>query len=162
MTKETGMDYSDFQTALREGDVVRLGVALKEYPEWVNEQDSRGFTPLIMAAYYEHAPVVEFLLEFGANADATDASGNTALMGACFKGFDGMVELLVRKGADVNAQNLNGATPLIYACTFNRPNIAAFLLQKGADKSIRDISGLTAVDHAKNQGLQWAGNLMAA
>ncbi|KAJ7830078.1 ankyrin repeat-containing domain protein [Mycena olivaceomarginata] len=49
-----------------------------------------------------HIEVVEFLLERGANFNATDKANNTALHNASARGRTDVVKLLVEHGVDVN------------------------------------------------------------
>ncbi|MAX82262.1 MAG: hypothetical protein CL843_19050 [Crocinitomicaceae bacterium] len=152
--------YTDFQNALRTGDLEISKALLSAHPKWVNEAGDSGFPPLVLAAYYDHTELVKLLLENNAAVDAKDKSGNTALMGACFKGFREVVELLLNNGADVNVQNYNGATALTFASTFNQKEIALELLAKGADPTLKDNRGLSPLDHAKMQGLSWAEEVL--
>mgnify|MGYP000654266558 FL=1 len=154
------MERTLFEQALRSGDLNGIKGAIFMHEDWLNEKDQRGFAPIVIAAYYDHKPIVEWLIDQGADIDAKDGSGNTALMGACFKGYHEIAALLLKKGASPNAVNFNGATALIYACTFNQPAIAQLLLEHGAEPDHEDLSGLTALDHARNQGLYWVDNLI--
>nr|WP_299454833.1 ankyrin repeat domain-containing protein [uncultured Microscilla sp.] len=149
-----------FIEAVRSGNLSTVKQHLSKYPEAVNQKNAQGFTPLILAAYYDQLPVVAYLIEQGADISAVDASGNTALMGACFKGYEQLVSQLIALGADVNVRNVQGATALIYACMFDKQAIAQLLLEHGADASIKDTQGNTALDHAKAKGLKWGEELL--
>ncbi len=61
-----------------------LKPTIKANPDLVNVKDSRGFTPLIFASYFDKEDIVKILIEHKAPIDAKDASGNTALIGVCF------------------------------------------------------------------------------
>ena len=74
----------------------------------VNQQDDKGYTPLIMATYYGSYDVAQFLLDHGAATEKKDASGRTALMGVSFKGEDREVKLLLDQGTDPNAKDAHG------------------------------------------------------
>ncbi|MHC4439521.1 MAG: ankyrin repeat domain-containing protein, partial [Planctomycetota bacterium] len=71
-----------------------------------------GSTPLLVAATFGQVEVVKFLIEKGANVNATSNDGSTALHGAAFFCHPGIVKLLLDKGAEVNAKNIRGETPL--------------------------------------------------
>ena len=152
------MDITEFFSRIREGNLESIRKGVGENPELLHATDSRGATPLIMAAYYNHIPVVRYLLDQGARIDEKDGSGNTALMGVCFKGYEEMAKVLIEAGADINARNGMGGTCLIFAVTFNREGIAALLIDQGADINAVDAQGKTALYHARTQGLQ---NLVA-
>jgi ankyrin repeat protein len=137
---------------IRNGNSKAMEILLKNNPKFLEIQDERGSTPLLLAAYYGHVDMVEFLLDKGAQVDALDGSGNTALMGVCFKGFTPIAEKLINAGANVNQKNAMGATCLIYAVTFNRKEIAELLLKNGADASVKDARGKTAMDLVMEQG----------
>jgi ankyrin repeat protein len=80
-----------------------------------NARDSRGNTPLQLAAWQERpqsADVVEILLRNGAGVNESNAEGSTALHHACQNGQTYVVMLLVDHGADVAAATLDGDTPL--------------------------------------------------
>lgn len=141
----------DVFQAARVNDVAAIEQAIANDMD-VNQSNSRGFTPLILAVYNESYEVATLLLKNGANADAQDLSGNTALMGAIFKGYPKMAELLIAHQADVNKCNFNQASPLVFAATFGQKEIAEMLLKKGADKNAKDNTGKTALDHATLQG----------
>jgi len=145
---------------IRNGDLQAVKKRLQEKPALKAKRDRRGSTPLILAAYYNQAEIVEFLLQGGVEVDEKDASGNTALMGVCFKGYQEVARKLIEAGADVNTRNAMGGTCLIFAITFNREDIAKLLIKHGADINAKDARGQTALDHARMQGLHSLINLL--
>jgi uncharacterized protein len=140
-----------FLDACRSGEVADVTKMCELFPELINESDSKGFTPLIIAAYNNQPEVVAILLQAGADSTIGDRNGNTALMGALFKGYDAIAHKLLDAGADPNVQNEQGATALTFAATFHRNQLAQRLLQAGADKNIADRFGKTPLDHARVQ-----------
>ncbi|MDN4163987.1 ankyrin repeat domain-containing protein [Cytophagales bacterium LB-30] len=148
------MTLNDLFQAAREGNLVFIQKGIAQHPEWLHTKDDRGFPLLVLAAYYNQLGVVEWLIENGADPNATDKMGNTALMGTCFKGFTKLAELLIEKGTHINHRNAEGATALIYAATFGQTAIAQLLLAKGADASLTDHAGNTALQQARIQANQ--------
>ena len=70
----------------------------------------KGRTPLMLAAFRGEAAAVLDLLERGADVNARDGDGDTALMFAAFKGHGLIVALLLQYGANVYARARNGWT----------------------------------------------------
>jgi hypothetical protein len=89
----------------------------------VNQQDDKGYTPLILATYNDNFEVAIFLLEHGAKTEVSDHSGRTALMGACFKGNEREVKLLLDHGANTAAKDTRGFTSMMYAVMFARLSV---------------------------------------
>ena len=71
-----------------------------------------GSTPLLVAAAFGQVETAKFLIEKGANANATSNDGATALHGAAFFCRTEIVKLLLSKGAVVDTKNTRGETPL--------------------------------------------------
>ena len=126
----------------------------------------QGHTPLMQAARVGSVDRVLFLLECGANVEATgSADGETALMAACAKGrYEAVRALVERGGANVNAASScrRGYTALMYT-TFGDEcedakylRIARYLVERGAanvNASIAsDFTGETALMMASCAG----------
>jgi ankyrin repeat protein len=73
-------------------------------------EDVRGRTPLMLAAFEGNLPAVQRLLAEGADVNSRDEAGDTALMFAAFKGHAAVVYLLLLHGANVHARARNGWT----------------------------------------------------
>ncbi|MDT5262071.1 MAG: hypothetical protein QOC61_1075 [Acidobacteriota bacterium] len=73
-------------------------------------ENVKGRTPLMLAAFRGNTTVVINLLERGADVNARDKDGDTALMFAAFKGHGLIVCLLLQYGANVYARAKNGWT----------------------------------------------------
>jgi len=73
-------------------------------------ENVKGRTPLMLAAFRGDTAVVLNLLERGADVNARDKDGDTALMFAAFKGHGLIVALLLQYGANVYARARNGWT----------------------------------------------------
>ena len=73
-------------------------------------ENVKGRTPLMLAAFRGDAAAVINLLERGADVNARDRDGDTALMFAAFKGHALVVALLLQYGANVYARARNGWT----------------------------------------------------
>ena len=101
----------------------------------INQQDEKGYTPLIIATYNGNYDVAQFLLDHGAATEKKDASGRTALMGVSFKGEDREVELLLDHGADPNAKDAHGMTSMMYAVMFGKLSVVKILRANEASKS---------------------------
>jgi ankyrin repeat protein len=137
----------DIFTAVRKNDTLSIQSFLKSGSN-INEQDIKGFTPLILAVYLGNYEASEFLLRHGAQTDLKDYSGNTALMGAAFKGHYRLCELLLMYNANPNALNLNNANALFFAVTFGQNDIAKLLIQHGTNLNQLDSFGKSVLDHA--------------
>jgi len=73
-----------------------------------------GFkTPLMQAASNGNVRIVELLLEYGADINASDYYSSTALNEAAIKGRYDVAEMLVNKDANVNTHQNLGDTPLL-------------------------------------------------
>ena len=125
--------------AAKEGDT-KIVSAIIDNRFDLNVADSKGYTPLILAAYHGHKEVVDLLLQSGANPCQKDKRGNTALMGAIFKGEIKIGRRLIAANCKDEPNNV-GQTPAMYAALFQRLEFLALLKESGADFSVKDIFG---------------------
>lgn len=108
-----------------------------------------GMTPFMYAASTADLPLMELLLEHGADPLITNSDGCTTLMAAAGVGVvfvgeypgsaeevDRAVELLVRLGVDLNAVDANGETAMHGAAYRNYPSTVKLLSECGADPSV--------------------------
>lgn len=116
----------------------------------VNDADAWGVSAMVLAAHAGHRELVEFLLETGADPNAS-APGFTALHTAIMRRDERMVAALLARGADPNAllrtwtptrrasadhnfaPALVGATPFWLAARVIHPGIMRLLATHGAD-----------------------------
>lgn len=63
--------------AVKISDTVDLRRVLKSNPELLNYRDENGMTPLHLACKWQSLPVVDVLLEFGADTATKDTLGYT-------------------------------------------------------------------------------------
>jgi len=90
---------------------------------------SKGKTPLINAVIKNDMRILHYLLNSGADMDATVNKGNTALILASKTGRLDCVRMLVEHGADVEYNNTKGLTALDYANMANYPEVAEYLVR---------------------------------
>jgi len=107
--------------------------------------------PLLQMARYGHLPVVEYLVENGADVNATDKYGNTALMEASDNGQLDVVHYLLDRGADINPSGPK-RSPLQRALVGNERETAELLITRGADVTRPDENGHTPLHIAAAHG----------
>jgi len=98
--------------------------------------DVWGSTPLSIAVLRNHAHMVAYLLDHGADINSRNYNGTTALMQAVAnrEGNIEMVRLLTARGADVTAKDSQGNSALDYASLSHNTN-AVELLEKAVNRS---------------------------
>jgi ankyrin repeat protein len=102
-------------------------------------------------------PLIELLLDLGADIEAADGTGRTPLYGVanqCRRPIGGVVaRALLRRGAAVDARDrTKRCTPLHAAARRGSIAVAAALLDGGADLEARDIAGDTPLRRAVKCG----------
>jgi len=96
-----------------------------------------NYTNLHRAAHTGHAHIVEYLLDKGANINATCTrwdAGFTPLHFAARKGHLNVVKVLLAKGADANLKTKEGRTALDFAKEKNHTDVIELLHKHGAKK----------------------------
>jgi ankyrin repeat protein len=126
-------------------------------PELVQERYTYGRTLLHEVAGQGSLPMVELLLQLGADPNARDQSGHTPLyfVGNASHGAHGaaVVRVLAHSGANVNAQErLKHCTALHMAARRGNVPVAEALLDCGADGEARDRLGDTPLHRAVKCG----------
>ena len=122
--------------------------------EFVNQRDERGQTPLHTAIDFlgprAHLPteIVEFLIENGADVNATDKEGRTPLFMCPMERYSSIMDILFEHGADVNAVNNDNET-LLFGHNIT-PQVTGQLLNRGVDANVINRYGETAL-HATIQ-----------
>lgn len=130
-------------SAARTGDIVLLEEFIRAGIP-VDHATTKGYTPLILAAYNGHLETVEWLIEQGANPCTQDNKGNTALMGAIFKGEFLIAKRLIQTNCKPDQKNHAGQTPLMFASLFAQQGLIKALKDRGADANLQDAMGNTA------------------
>jgi ankyrin repeat protein len=111
------------------------------------------FTPLQAAAWGGRRAVVEWLLDHGADANATNEDGWTALHVAVSHTWSDeeaavLVKVLLSHGADAGVKDASGRTALHDAAGRGLTKVVRQLLAHGAGADARDRSGLTPLHDA--------------
>lgn len=74
----------------------------------INARDNFKWTPLHHACHAGQLDVVEYLIDHGAEIDATTMNGGTPLTRAIESSRDSVVEYLIGKGCKVQTENSKG------------------------------------------------------
>ena len=122
--------------------------------EKIEESDSKGWTPLMIASAEGHLKTVKLLLEKGANPNAKNRYGRTALMFAAHYGYTPIVEVLLESGADINIVPTDETrkTALIAAVDKGHYEVVSLLLRYKADTTIKEKLGFDALFSAAVAG----------
>jgi hypothetical protein len=143
---------SVFIDAIVEGEPPSALLAMINAGANVNARSTRSSALYFAASRTKYGadifPVVQAMVERGADLKARCIGGFTALHGACDSGSLKVVEYLISKGADVNAKDDQDITPLHVAAFRQRIAIIRLLVAHGADVNAVDKNGSTARDWA--------------
>ena len=146
-------------TAARVGALASVKALLGRGAKVDSADEKHQQTALMWAAAEGHAPVVQMLIEVGADFKARLASGMTPLLFASREGHSDVVRVLLKAGADVNetvpveggrrravgGRALPpGATPLLTAVMNGHFELAAQFLDAGANPNA-NLTGYTAL-----------------
>lgn len=93
-------------------------MSISDFPErlrsiaGVNDKNSKGWSPIIVAAYHGRSDIIRLLLENGANVNDVNYKGTTVLMYAkeyALRARDrAIIDLLIDAGCDKNMRDFNG------------------------------------------------------
>lgn len=131
-------------TATSKGRVEQARKLLQANPLLATTRDAQGWTPGLLAAYYDQPEVLELCLAKGARADDvdTDTYRASALHWVAGHGrVTAVVTLVTQHGADPNLRDAEGQTPLHRACRNEHPLAVLALLMLGADPSAEAADG---------------------
>lgn len=127
-----------FIEAARAGDVTTLKSRLR-FVKTIDCRDSEGFTALQLAVMHGHTPVVQVLLEEGADLVSYNW-GAQALNVAAQNGYSEIVQCLLDKGVNVDAVDPNKSdyTPLLWAASRGHTDAVKVLVDSGARTHLID------------------------
>ena len=139
--------------ASKAGNIDMLNLAISDW----GDVDAKGgklmATPLHYSTVHGHTPIVERLLDKGADVEVTDANGETPLHDAATFGRIEIVKMLFTHKADVNSVTPEKKTPLDYAIEANAEEVIDFLKQNGG-KTGSELSIHVAAQRSDNKAIQ--------
>jgi len=113
----------------------------------VNEKDSQGNSPLLLACRSGNFEMAEMLVVAGAGVSAANERGDTPLLAAVGAGKLELAEMLVSKGANVEAVREDGAGLLSLAIVSQQPEMLKFALMC-SPKTLEHHDGMSAPELA--------------
>lgn len=148
---------SDGESALfmaaTKGSLGICQILWKAEPDLLDQVDSRGRTPLMIAAYNNHIAVMRFLIEQQVNLFRQSYLGHHALHYAAFGGKLEPCELLLAEASGLlHAVDNQYSAPLYIAAKQGHEDIVELFLQRGAIAGQVDEMGYTALHIAANKG----------
>ncbi|KAL7914041.1 hypothetical protein GGI35DRAFT_475875 [Trichoderma velutinum] len=116
--------------------------------------DAPGYNkpPLCEAARWGMSPMIELLLNNGANANIRDDAGCTPLFFVAERGDEDAFKLLLERGADIHTKDYTGRTLLSYAkLQRGGQAIVRLLLENCAQIDAKDHNDRTPLSHAASR-----------
>ncbi|KAI3893439.1 hypothetical protein MKX03_020283, partial [Papaver bracteatum] len=107
----------------------------------VDSRDGEGSTPLYHACAEGHFDMVRYLLEKGANPDASNDTNRTPLHQAAKSGDTRIINLLLSRGVRVDVVSSSG-NALQFAAALGHPDAVKLLLDHGADPNCDNSQGM--------------------
>lgn len=175
-TSDTGLSLLAMGVLARDIDAVRL---LLDTGARINDPCSMGGTALTWATNLKHEPIIELLLQRGANPEckstmheaykqkgidglrgelasgadfnAMDEFGHSILGAVAMKGDVDSIRALIEAGADIEFGGREQMTPLILAANNGRERASKLLLELGANVHAKSASGYTALSRVPRQ-----------
>ncbi|MFZ3376312.1 MAG: ankyrin repeat domain-containing protein [Chthoniobacterales bacterium] len=135
-SRHNALDYTKYDAAVEGGDFVTVKALTNEDRRIVNGRGWGDTTPLILAAQNDQTEIAQFLVQSGADLNATAKGGATALHLAAQRNNRALAELLLAHKAKINAADAQGRTPTDRAIEWHHPDMAAFLRSQGG-KSLK-------------------------
>jgi len=126
--------------AVEINDISALQTAVSE-KSLLNEIDTAGLTPLILAISLDNATATRLLLEAGADPTQPDTRGNTPLHMAAQRNNRNLLPLLLERSQNPDPVNQAGQTPLHVAIEALNPQAAGMLINAGASLIRKDARG---------------------
>lgn len=114
----------------------------------VESKDERGWTPLMMAAFFGSEASAELLINAGADVHVKDGQGYQPAHWAAVQAYDKVLRQLLRRGASPSAQSERGITPLIQAAAIGHLPTVQALLDHHAPVNQADNEGWTPLHKA--------------
>jgi len=118
--------------AAKSSNVTALGAMTKFDRGVLSQRDCDGFTPFIISAQNDNAPVMEWMYLKGVSIEEQDDWGRTALQWACYKGHRRTVQWLLSRSASVAHRDHEGMTAIHWAALKGHEQVAEMLLDVGA------------------------------
>lgn len=127
-------------------------------------RNSKHLTALHLASAQGHLPIVEALIQNGANVNAQASTGSTPLYEAVLNGFEDITRVLLENGADFmkTFPNQNRSTVLHIASFFGCTAIVQLLLETGMGIEVKDEELRTPLHYAigaDGEKRLWYGNI---
>jgi ankyrin repeat protein len=141
---------ASLESAILSGDPVRVASALDAGSDPNEVFPVYDTSALMLAAIRGEAPIVEQLIEAGADVDWLGIHGYNALSAAvrsCRAGWD-IAEALLNAGADIENRSGASLTPLMVAIQEERPTFVRGLIARGADIDALNAYGEGALNYA--------------
>ncbi|WP_286926522.1 MULTISPECIES: ankyrin repeat domain-containing protein [Lysinibacillus] len=113
--------------AVEKGELVALQNALDQ-KVYINAQDSKKRTALMIATYNQDVEAVKLLIDAGANVNIQDDLLNTPFLYAGAEGYLDILKLTIQAGADPTIVNRYGGTALIPAAEHGHVEVIEELL----------------------------------
>jgi uncharacterized protein len=117
-------------------------------PDYVADRIGTG---LMIAAWTGNIPMMELLVQRGADVNKPNALGERALMHAAWRGQMEAMKWLLAKGARINSDSMQWS-PLHYAVFAGHAEAAALLIERGADINARSTNGSSVIMMAVYEG----------
>lgn len=151
---------------VRGGEISEISKMIVAIPTYnINTKDSKGYTPLHIAAILPSIPILTFLLDIKTiNPNVQDDKGRTpAMLAIKVHALDVLIMLIEHSKTDVNLKDHSGHTILHYTVIFNDHDaLKSILKNKHIDLKATDKKGNTALDLAKQEHSKVLIDLLSA
>lgn len=115
------------------------------------EKNAQGTTMLQLAI--EEAPILQLLLDAGANPELEDSDGSTAINKAASQGQVDSIRVLIKRGVNIHHRDEAGWSPLLDACgTTPNEEAVRILMESGARSTDTTPGGQTPLHQAAIKG----------